>query len=723
MSGKKIFRKSVLFGLVLLSFSVLAFRLVQKDGLEPVKFVEDSRYDVRILRDTWGVPHIFGVTDADVSYGLAYAHAEDDFETIQKAIIGARGKLAEVLGKKFAPNDYMVQLLRIWDVVHEKYETDLSPATRALCEAYAYGINHYAALHSDQVLPNLLPVTGKDVVAGFVYKVPFFFGLHQQLQELFEPERQREVSERKETRQIAAYDLKPENWREIYGSNGIAVSPRRSANGETFLAINSHQPWEGPVAWYEVHLRSEQGWDMTGGTFPTGPVAMVGHNRNLGWVHTVNRPDLVDVYVLETNPDNPNQYKYDGEWYDLEQRTAEIKVKLLPGLSWTFDREALWSIHGPVVRRPHGTYALRYAGMGEIRQVEQWYRMNKASNFAEFESATQMLSLPKFNTIYADKAGNIFYLYNGLLPIRTEGYDWTQYLPGNTSETLWRDYMPYERLPKVLNPESGFVVNCNHQPFKTTVGDENPRAADYSATIGINERFTNRAMRALELFGSDPVITEDEFYQYKFDMRYSVNSDIAKYIRTTLSEPAPDDSIAQEAVRILRSWDLNTNPENTGAALAVMTFQPFGMNQITDPEPSLLMEALVETARELKQAHGRIDVPWHQVNRLIRGNTDLGMGGGPDVLHAVYSQKTEDGRLKGFVGDCYSLMVTWDAAGEVHSRSIHQYGSATMDESSPHYADQAEIFVQRKMKPVWLDEADIRANLAKEYRPGEEMMN
>ncbi|MFQ5651649.1 MAG: acylase [bacterium] len=722
METRRIFRKRILLSLALSSSLIAAFNFLRSDEIEKKRTrVGAPDYDVRILRDTWGVPHIFGVTDPDVSYGMAYAHAEDDFESIQKAIMGARGKLAALFGKKYAPNDYMVQLLRVWDIVNAKYHTELSPDTRALCEAYAHGINHYANLHPDEVLPGLLPVTGKDVVGGFVYKLPFFFRLHEQLEELFEPERKREVSAGPSDRPVAKYDLKKEGWREIYGSNGLAVSPARSANGETFLAINSHQPWEGPVTWYEVHLHSEQGWDMVGGIFPGGPVPAVGHNRYLGWVHTVNRPDLIDVYVLETNPENPNQYRFDGRWLDLEVRTAPIKVKLLSALSWTFKREVLWSVYGPVVRRPHGTYALRYSGMGEVRQVEQWYRMNKAKNFEEWQSAMKMMTVPKFNCVYADYQGNIFYLYNGLLPVRREGYDWSKYLPGNTSATLWQKYLPYSKLPKVLNPSSGFLVSCNHKPYRVTIGPGNPREADYSPTLGIIEKRTNRSLRALELFSSDPSITEEEFYQYKFDMAYSTDSALARYIRETLKVPVPADPVAQEAVEILRSWDLETDPENTGTALAILTYQPFVKNKILNPAPALMMEALVETAKELKQKHGRIDVPWHKVNRLIRGDKDLGLGGGPDVLHAVYGEKMADGRLRGFVGDCFTIMVTWDKNGQVHSRSIHQYGTATLDKTSPHYADQAELFVQRKMKPVWMDEKEIRAHLEREYRPGEEV--
>ena len=673
-----------------------------------------QQYDVRILRDTWGVPHVFGVTDADVAYGLAYAHAEDDFATIQDALLAARGQLGSIYGRKVVANDYMVHLFRVWDVVEEKYDTELSPEVRAICEAAADGINHYAAVHRNEVKPGILPFTGKDVIAGFIHKTPLFFGLDGMLGELFGPERRHEVST-KSTAQ--AFLIEPSPSLPL-GSNTFSVGPTRSADGKTHIAINSHQPWEGPVAWYEAHVHSEEGWDMVGSLFPGSPIILHGHNRYLGWAHTVNSPDLVDIYVLDINPDNPNQYRFDGAWRDLEVSTAPIKVKLFGPISWTFKREVIWSVHGPVLRQTHGTYAIRYAGMGEVRQVEQWYRMNKARNLAEWQDAVRIAAISMFNCGYADYEGNIYYLYNGLLPMRAEGYDWSQYLPGDTSGTLWTEYLPFEKLPQVLNPPSGFVQNCNSSPFKTTVGPGNPDPKDYSPTFGIETKMTNRALRAVELFGADESITEEEFYAYKYDMTYSTESEAARLVKKILASPASDDPVVQEAVEVLRSWDLQTNPENTGTAIGVLSVMAVRRMR-GEADDTEFTSAFADVAHKLKEAHGRIDVPWSEVNRLRRGKVDVGLGGGPDILHAVYGGTLENGRIAGRAGDCYVLMVTWDENG-VTSRSIHQYGSATLDETSPHYADQVPLFVKRETKPVWFDEVDIRANLEREYRPGEE---
>ncbi|MEX2016306.1 MAG: penicillin acylase family protein, partial [Candidatus Hydrogenedentales bacterium] len=298
-------------------------------------------------------------------------------------------------------------------------------------------------------------------------------------------------------------------------------------------------------------------------------------------------------------------------------------------------REVLRSVHGPVVRQPHGVYAIRYAGMGDVRQVEQWYRMNRAENKDEWLEAMKMRAIPSLNCGYADNDGNIGYLYNALIPVREPGYDWEQYLPGDTSETLWSEVVPFEELPQVFNPPSGFIQNCNSSPFQTTAGAGNPDAAEYPAWMGIESHMTNRALRALQLLGADDSITWDEFIAYKFDMNYSGEALVARLVARMLEAPAPEDELTREALAVLKEWDYGTDPENRGTALGVMTALPHHNNNGQVPDAAKLFESLRAAAESLKKVHGRVDVPWREVNRLQRGTLDLGIGGGPDILHAV----------------------------------------------------------------------------------------
>lgn len=688
----------------------------ERARFDPAPLLEAAqRYDVRILRDEFGVPHVYGRTDPDVAYGLAFAHAEDDFETLQAVLLASRGELARVRGRDAAASDYLVHLFGIPERVAARYATDLPPDVRALAEAYADGLNHYAALHPDAVWPGVVPFRGSDVVAGFAFRTPFFYGLQETLRELFEPERDEHVALSPTRDAFAVREGTPPPL----GSNAFAVGPARSADGATRLLVNSHQPFTGPVAWYEVRLHSEEGWDMAGGVFPGSPVVLHGHNRDLGWANTTNAPDLVDVYRLEVDPDDPYRYRLDGEWRELERGEARIEVRLWGRLRWTVTRETLRSVHGPVVRNERGTFALRFAGMDEIRQLEQYYRLNRAQDFAAWREAMRLQALPSINYVYADREGNIAYFYNALLPVREEGWDWSGILPGDRSDLVWTRVWPFDAVPRVVNPPSGFVANANHTPFAATAGVGNPDPADFPASLGIETRMTNRGLRALEILGGDPSITAEEFRRAKFDKRYSPLS-LERRLRDDLvAREWPDDPLLDEARRVLADWDLDTSRDDRGAALGVLALFPVVDAVMHDRPPPDPADSLAAAARLLQQTHGRLDPEWGEVNRLRRGGVDLPVGGAPDTLRAIYGEPDGDGELVARAGDGLFLFVTWEPDGRVHSESIHQFGSAVGDPDSPHYADQAPLYADERTKPVYLEPDELRRHLEREYRPGE----
>jgi acyl-homoserine-lactone acylase len=690
-----------LYILIALAIALFMARQVRTRGGVPAELEARAQaYDVEIIRDRWGVPHIIGKTDADAAYGLAYAHAEDDFSTIQGSLLAARGRLATVFGSEGASNDFMVALLKTTQFAESGYAA-LDSTTRALCDGYADGLNVYAARNPDDAIGSLFPVTGTDIVAGFVHKTPLFVGVDRVLRELFEQESGADESDR--TPQAT-------------GSNAFAVSPRRSETGNTMLAVNSHQPWTGPVAWYEAHMMSSEGLNVLGGTFPGSPVILHGHNEYLGWAHTVNAPDLVDTYALTVNPDDDQQYLLDGIWTEFERTDISIPVRLVGLLEWNFEREVLWSAHGPAVRTDSGVVAVRFAGWGDARQVAQWYRMDRATNLAEWYEAMSMQALPVFNTVYADAKGHIGYIYNARLPIRPEGYDWRGRLPGDRSDLIWTEYLPFTELPQVLDPPVGFVQNANSTPFGTTGTESDPVAESVSETFGIETLHTNRSMRALRLFGADSSITWQEFAEYKYDMKFDPDSRAARMVRQ-LKFATPGDSLTQAAVAVLSDWDLGTEPTNREAALAMVSLQ----SHLSDPRPVPTAQLLAETrgaAEWLLEQYGTLRPQWREVNRLRRGTLDVGLGGGPDVLHAIYSRKSGDGHLVGYQGDSYVLLVSFDPGGRVRSESVHVYGAATSRPESDHYADQSPLFARRMLKPMPFYEADVRMAADRSYRPG-----
>ncbi|HEY0749055.1 MAG TPA: acylase [Steroidobacteraceae bacterium] len=667
-----------------------------------------ARYHARIQRDHYGVPHISGPTDPDVAFGLAFAHSEDDFATIQDAALISRGQLASVEGAKGAVTDYLIRLLKVRETVASHFDGALPADVRAVLNAYADGVNYYAALHPENVAPGLLPMTGRDVAAGFVFRTPFFYGLDHVFAKIMAPA--------SKTSRVAMTGSLMTGSLPI-GSNGIAVAASKSADGATRLLVNSHQPYTGPVAWYEAVLDSGEGWHVAGGFFPGSPFMLHGHNAHLGWANTVNAPNVSTVYRLEVNPANPDQYRLDGQWKNLEKGDAAIRVKIWGPLIWTVHRPLLWSVQGPVFNTDHGMFAVRYAGMDEVRQSLQYYRLNKAANREEWLAAMRLQALPSINYIYADEEGNIGYVYNGEFPARAEGRDWTQIQPGDRSDLIWNGYLSFDRVPQIWNPRSGYVFNSNNTPFEVTGVQDALKPTDFSPTMGVQTDMTNRAYRAEETFGADAAITAEAFRNYKFDIAYSERSDIAREIAEVIKIDPGSDTDLRAAQALLKDWDRRTNIGSRAAAMAVLMRTEAAHSDSHPDVPAI--DALRHAIKTLQTHFGRIDPEWGQVNRIRRGNLDLPIDGGPDTYRAVYGVQQPDGILNAAAGDTLIMFVTWDKAGALTSDSINQFGSATLDSHSPHYADQTPLFVAMKTKPVLFTQSQLAGNVEADYHPGD----
>ena len=692
------------------AFLIVLDRVGQPAAPDPAIFVSKAaQYHARIERDNFGVPHIMGPKDTDVAFGMGFAHCEDDFDTIQEVAVAMRGQLAAEQGPKAAVTDYLVHLFRIWETVNAKYETDLPPDVRRVLEAYADGVNYYAALHPDKVMRGLLPFTGKDVAAGFAFKLPFFYGLSGELTKIVQG---RNVPDASDNAFL---------WRDArlpVGSNAVAVAPSRSADGATRLLVNSHQPYTGPVAWYEAVLDSGEGWHVAGGFFPGSPFMLHGHNQHLGWANTVNGPDLVDVYNLTINPANPNQYRFDGQWRDFEKSDAKIRVKIWGPIVWPAHRDVLWSAHGPVLKTDHGVFAVRYAGMQDIRAPLQYFRLNKAANLDEWRAAMRLQAIPALNFVYADEKGNIGYIYNGAFPVRKAGFDWKGVLPGDRSDLIWHSYVPFDDEPQVWNPKSGWVFNSNNTPFHATAPADDLKPENFPPTLGIQMDMTNRGWRAMETYGADEHITADSFHKYKYDLTYSTQSPEEEIYKQVLAVDPGQDRELQEALEVMKKYDHKTDVIDRGAALAIMTIEPILRAHLDGKPGKAPVESLREAARKLKEHFGRVDPEWGQVNRMRRGTLDVAIDGGPDIFRGVYGDPQPDGTLTAKAGDTLIIFVTWDKAGQLSSESIHQFGSATLDKSSPHYADQVPLFIAMKTKPVLFTQAQLAGHVEADYSPG-----
>jgi acyl-homoserine lactone acylase PvdQ len=538
------------------------------------------------------------------------------------------------------------------------------------------------------------------VVRGFVHKLPLMLGVTDVLKALNEGP----------AREVGA-PVMP-------GSNAHAIAPWRSADGLTRLNINSHQPWEGPVTWYEAQIHSDEGWDMAGGTFPGAPMILHGTSDRLGWAFTVNTADRTDVYRLVTDDDHPDAYRYGGEWRPFEVSRAWLPVDT-PWLTLWVPRTFRRSVHGPVVDTDQGSFAIRHVGEDQgAAAAQEWFRMNKARSFEEWRAAVSALAIPMFNAVYAD-AEHVYYLYNARIPERKPGYDYDNVLPGDDPSLVWTRMLPLEALPQVLDPASGFVQGCNSTPFRATLGPENPIPAAFAPEAGIEDRLTNRSRRTLELLADGAPVDRERFLALKWDRRLAADAPM----RTMLLEPVrawqpgPEEgSDVRQARDLLAGWDEEFDEDSPGAAIAALAWReldPMGYQPLPGFDPRA---AVRFAAGWLREHRGKIEVPLGEIHRLVHGEVDLPLGGGPDVLNAVYEHFDGD-RMVGDQGDSLVMVVEYDEQGS-RAWSIHQYG-ASLRPDSPHYSDQAPLFVKRELAPLLRTREDLRSFTEAEYHPGE----
>jgi len=662
---------------------------------------------ITIARDSFGVPHIFGKTDADAAYGLAWAHAEDDFKNIQYNLLAGKGMLGEVLGKDGVLFDFGLKFLRIDSLVEARYEHDLSADFKKVLEGYARGINDFAAAHPDEVLlKKMLPVTPKDMVKGYTLQTSLLAGLGMALKAI----RDNKISEY----------YSPNDQ----GSNAMAISPSHTTDGAAYLLINSHQPIEGRFAWYEAHIQSEEGWNFIGGLFPGGATCFVGSNPHLGWAHTTNYHNFGDIYLLEINPKNKNQYKYDGAWRYFSKRNIRLKLKL-GFIRLGVKREVLETEYGPVFKTKHGMYAIRFPSYNDIRAAEQWYRMNKARSFSEFEDALRMEAVPLFNVIYADREGNIFFHSGGKIPKRNPALRWNAPITANTSEYKWDELLSYEQKPSILNPGCGFVYNCNQSPLYCS-GNECEWQGSFT---GLQQFVYNRGERFREMLERhEGKFSWQDFLRIKFDKAYNDTGTYARNFAALYSLDEKKYPDIADAISRLKKWNRKGDIGNTEASLALVVHDvlrkkcdcPFAMlmirkRAITEAEAD---EAIREAKKFLLKTHGSLDIPLGDIQRHIRGNVSIPASGLREVPRAadgvLYDKKKGIYRIES--GDGYIQIVKF-YKDRIELNSINAYGASAKPDS-PHYTDQMELFEKEQFKQMTFDKEAILRSSEKIYHPG-----
>ena len=661
--------------------------------------------NIEIIRDSFGVPHIYTKTDAELGYGLAWVHSEDDFKTIQEAYLAGNSLLSKHIGLRGAPVDFLSQLIRSDEIIDSLYNT-IDKNFIEVVKGYAQGINRYAELNPNEVLvKKLFPITPKKML-----KYSF-------LQLFISSEGDRAV------RAIFENNFKSLTFqrRNELGSNLFSFSTNKTRNGETYMAVNTHQPLDGPTSWYEVHLESEEGTSIIGATFAGAPCVLTGTNKNLAWTHTVNRPDKTDIYQLEMVKNSKRKYFFDDKILKLKKYRGKAFIKIL-GIPIKVSKKYYSSVYGPTLKNKTGFFSVRTGSLFKVRGLEQWWKMNKASSFKEFYSILEMNEIPGYNIGYADKDDNIFYISNGLIPKRNNKYKWTDVLPGNTSETLWTEYYKTSELPQVINPKSGYIYNANHSPFKSTSLNENPNPQNFNSNMGFETFDNNRSTRIFELIESFNAIDYKDFKTIKYDNKFPTPFNYNFMDINNIMEMDPKNyPEISDLLEQIQKWDRVTDANSTGAGAYAMFYytlaEKYFYKSYYDRNFSkdLIADCLKDVKEKMIKYFNSSTVKLGEYQKLVRGNKEMPIFGMPDVITAMTASKYRNGKIQVTHGESYIQLVKFSNKG-VEIESIISYGSSD-HKDSPHYNDQMELYSKFKTKKMSFDKDYVLKNARTTYNP------
>ena len=658
--------------------------------------------NIEILRDSYGVPHIYAKTDAELAYGLAWAHSEDDFKTIQEAYLAGNGLLSKYIGLRGAPADFLTQLIRSDYVVDSLYNT-IDKNFIKVIEGYAQGINKFAELNPDQVLvKKLFPITPKKMVKYSFLQLFISSEGDKAIRSIFE-------------NNVTNISFLDDNK---LGSNLFAFSTNITKNGETYLGINTHQPLDGPTSWYEAHLVSEEGTNIIGATFAGAPCILTGTNENLGWTHTVNYPDKTDIFQLEM-VDRKN-YRFDNQILKLKTYKAKAYIKIL-GIPIRVKKKYYESIYGPTLKNKNGFYSVRTASLFHIRGLEQWWKMNKAKNFTEFYDILKMNQIPGYNIGYADKNDTIFYISNGIIPKRNDAYNWKNIVPGNTKKTLWNKYYNTEELPQVISPKSGYVYNANHSPFKSTSVEENPEPNNFAKNMNFELYDNNRSKRIFELINSYQSINYNDFKKIKYDHTFPTPFHYNFMDVNKIMDMSPEDyPEIKDLLTQIQEWDRKTNIESIGAGTYAMFYYSldkyYRKNYINrNFGKDIIAQALKDVKERMIKYFKTTKVKLGDYQKLVRGNKEIPIWGMPDVITAMNANNYEKGKIRVTHGESYIQFAKFSKKG-TEIESIISYGSSD-HENSEHYSDQMNIYKNFGTKKMSFDKDSNYKNAKKIYNP------
>jgi acyl-homoserine-lactone acylase len=717
------------FLLISLTFSCA---LQEKHPSSEIEKWENQADRITIIRDDFGVPHIYGKTDADAVFGLLYAQCEDDFNRVEQNYLWATGRLAEVEGEEMIYSDLRAKMFMTEEEAIQKYEQ--SPEwLKELCQAFADGINYYLHTHPE-VEPRLLtrfepwmPLyfsegsIGGDIESISTKKLREFYGWNETLA-FNDPEQ-----------------TTPEILREPQGSNGFAISGERTASGNAMLLINPH------TSFYfrgEVHAVSEEGLNAYGAVTWGQFFIYQGFNEKTGWMHTSAYADVMDEFeqtIIEK--DGGKFYQYGEELRAVDSTEVSLAYKdgeEMKERTFTTYR----THHGPITHK-NGDKWVATAMMWEpVDALIQSYTRTKKSNYEEFHEMMQMRTNSSNATVYADADGNIAYYHGNFFPVRDTSLDYTKPVDGSNPKTDWQGLHTVDETITLFNPPNGWIQNCNSTPF-TSAGAYSPKEEDFPTYMSQSpENF--RGINAIRLLDKAENLTLDKLIELSYDPRLAGFEVLIPGLVKAYDQHRSSDPNLRAGIEEMRNWNHTVSTESVAMSLAHFYATnllkdgsaPKGLNLMerfdyyAEKAPAKeRLETFRKTMNQLEEDFGQWNTPWGEINRFQRLNGDIkqtfndslpsipiGMASGSWGALASYGARAQDTkRLYGTSGNSFVAVVEF--GDKVKAKSI-MAGGQSSDPNSPHFDDQAQPYADVKFKDVPYYKEDVEKRAVSTYRPG-----
>lgn len=703
---------------------------------------------ITIHRDQWGIPHVYGKTDADAVFGLLYAQCEDDFKRVELNYIEKLGRKSEVMGESELYNDLYIRL--IIDSAEAVADYKKAPAwLKQLLQSWADGINYYLYTHP-ATKPALLqrfqpwyPLLWTDGSIGAIstgdvteQDVKKFYGSDNPL-----------ALQLKSTTADLAYLQQREEKRDAAGSNGFAFAPSRTASGNAILYINPHTTFFFRP---EVHMVSEEGINAYGAVTWGQFFIYQGFNEYCGWMHTSNNVDVSDLYRITLRKSgNGYQYNFDNQWKNVTTKTITLRYQTADGVkSKNFTTYS--THHGPIMAKRDGNLiAVRSVNRDMNGLMQSWLR-TKVKGLEDYKKVMAYTANASNNTVFADNKGNIAYWHGNFVPRRDPSLNWSQVMDGSTSATEWKGLHRWDENIYVINPATGWIQNCNSTPF-TVSGSASPKKENYPRYMAPDgENF--RGLNAVRVLQDEKDFTIDKVIATGYNRKLSAFEVLLPALLKAYDQLASNDSLftlLQAPIAVLRSWDYHVAEQSIATTLAIEWAQLLGrsiskvyVDEDEDDQVSKtrqfaatasqaqLLQPLYAVVKDLKEKFGSWEMPWGQVNRFQRISGEINhpyddyrksypvaFASGTWGMLPAYNSRTYPGTVKRYGVSGNSFVCAVEFGPKVKAKSVLAGGNSG-DPKSKHFNDQLEMYTKGQFKEVLFYKEDVLKYTERSYRPG-----